>query len=547
MYGSAVASECTESMREEPTPIGRGAPLPAPDPVAAPARRGPTVCYALRVRCSLAVLAAHVARAIRRVTATTTLTTTLTTALLAGQAYAQDVPTPPPAADAAVAGEGFRAVTRIEHRPAGVPPTLGPPDAPVQVELFFLPGASSSRAPYQLAMELWRSHPTRVRVVFRVLSRHGQYHLPAAALEAAAQGKFFPFMEAVATRLRGALPAQIREVAQAAELDVERLDAAWNDNRHVADLDANELRRTRLRARQIPDVLFSGKLTSRPVTLLGGNDFEAAYREAYERAQDALDRGVAPGDLAAWLERAVQAERAQPTVSLGPTDDRSEDDDAVRSEPGTTLLLAPVASAGLPVLREPRLAPTAQRPDATWPPQSSPDDRRPAPVLVACNPLSVLCYRQLQIASATAGLLEHRVRVLWAPLFDPRARDAINAARASDAILCAEVLGGGWAALDILTAQTNRRRGRIIEPERIIDDLIAEADLDGPRLAACLAARAGESVRRVEELRSAGLSVTPTVVVGGRMYPGGVSPGTLQALVEHELAEGWLGQLSVEP
>ena len=31
------------------------------------------------------------------------------------------------------------------------------------------------------------------------------------------------------------------------------------------------------------------------------------------------------------------------------------------------------------------------------------------------------------------------------------------------------------------------------------------------------------------------------------MYPGGVSPGTLQALVEHELAEGWLGQLSVEP
>ncbi|HRC58239.1 MAG TPA: hypothetical protein PKU97_20085, partial [Kofleriaceae bacterium] len=168
-----------------------------------------------------------------------------------------------------------------------------------------------------------------------------------------------------------ALPAQIREVAQAAELDVERLDAAWNDNRHVADLDANELRRTRLRARQIPDVLFSGKLTSRPVTLLGGNDFESAYREAYERAQDALDRGVAPGDLAAWLERAVQAERAQPTVSLGPTDDRSEDDDAVRSEPGTTLLLAPLASAGLPVLREPRLAPTAQRPDATWPSQSS--------------------------------------------------------------------------------------------------------------------------------------------------------------------------------
>lgn len=432
-------------------------------------------------------------------------------------------------------------VVRVEHRPAGEVPTLGARHAPVQLELFFLPGASSSRLPVQLAIDLWRNHPSRVRVVFRVLSRQGQVHLPAAALEAAAQGKFVPFIEAVGTRLRGTLPAQIRELAQSVGVDVERLDAAWADSRHLEALDDNELRRSRMRARQIPDVLFSGKLASRPVTVLGAGDFEAAYREAYERALEALDRGVAPSELAEALEREVVAARQPPVIGLGPADERSDLDEVV-GDPGMALLTRPVSLRGLPLLRGTR--PTTAPRSATEPPS----ELATTPIIVACNPLSVLCYRQLQLANVIAGLFDRRVRVVWAPMFDPRGRDAIAATRAADAVLCAEALGSGWAALDVLTAQTNRRRGRAIEPDRLLEDLIAEADLDSARLAACMAVRAGESVRRAGALRAAGMTLTPTMVVGGRMYPGGVSDaGALQTLIEYELADGWLGRLSTGP
>lgn len=412
---------------------------------------------------------------------------------------------------------------RIEHRPAGAAPALGPKLAPVQVELFFLPGATSSRTPLQLALELWRAHPARVRLVFRVLSRQGQVHLPAAALEAAAQGKFLPFMDAVAQRLRGTALPQIRELAQSVGMDLEQLEAAWQDNRHLEQLERNDLRRARLRARQTPEIAFSGKLASRPVTVLGSTDFEAAYREALDRAAEARDRGVAEGELAEVLEREALAGRLSTVVALGPADERRDTED-LQLEPSSSLLTSPVRTSGLPVLRA-----------ATAP---------GLPVLVACNPLSVLCYRQLQLAVSVAGLVQDRVRVLWAPMFDPRGRDALVATQVADAILCAEAMGSGWIALDLVTAQTNSRRGPVASASEVIDDLIEAADLDGRALARCLAELAGASVRRAGELRSAGMVATPTLVVGGRMYPGGVSDSSsLQNLIELELADGWLGAL----
>lgn len=415
-------------------------------------------------------------------------------------------------------------VVRVTHRPAGVAPALGPKLAPVQVELFFLPGATSSRAPMQLAIELWRAHPSRVRLLFRVLSRQGQVHLPVAALEAAAQGKFLPFMEAVTQRLRGTTLPQIRELAQSVGMDLEQLDAAWEDNRHFEQLENNDLRRTRLRARQTPEIAFSGKLASRPVTVLGSSDFEAAYREALARADDARDRGVAPDELAEVLEREAQTSRLSAVVALGPADERREAEDW-QVEPSSGLVSAPVRTDGLPTLR------TARAPAL--------------PLVVACNPLSVLCYRQLQLAAAVASVVQDRARVMWVPMFDPRGRDALVVTQVSDAILCAEAMGAGWVALDLVTAQTNSRRGPMASAQEVIDGLIDAADLDGRALARCLAERSGASVRRTGELRAAGLVATPTLVVGGRMYPGGVSDAaSLQNLIELELADGWLGALA---
>jgi predicted DsbA family dithiol-disulfide isomerase len=431
-------------------------------------------------------------------------------------------------------------VLRIEHAPGGAPPSLGPADAPVQIELFFLPGATNTRLPYQLVSELWRNHPTRIRVIFRVLSRQGQLNLPSAVLEAAVQGKFFEFMTAVNTRLRGMLPSQIRELADSVGLDLERVDAALLDGRHHKAFEENERRRTRMRARQIPDVLFSGRMATRPITVLGGADLEAAYREAYERAADALDRGVPREQLAAALDEAALAQRPVTPVTLGPTDERSESDDARVEVSATGLLSPPLELRGLP------MSPSSPRDDDPRDASGAPASaaRPHLPIVVACNPLSILCYRQLQLANTVAAVFDGQVQVVWAPMFDPRSRDALASSRASDAALCAESLGAGWSALDILVAQTNRRRGRAIEADRVIDDLIGEADLDGPSLASCLAISAGAAISRALELRQAGMRASPTVVVGGRMYPGGVSDAaTLQNLVEDELSGGWLATL----
>lgn len=449
---------------------------------------------------------------------------------------------------AETAPEGRRHVQRVEHRPSDEPPTLGPRDAPVQIELFFLPGASNARLPYQLITELWNTYPTRIRVIFRVLSRQGQVHLPAAVLEAAAQGKFFELMTAVHTRMRGTQRDQILALAESVGVDGERLAAAWKDSRHNDAFEANENRRQRMMGRQVPEALFSGKPVSRPITVLGKVDLDKAYREAYARAQDALDRGVAPEELAAYLDAAVIAARPPVVPNLGPADERPEEDDG-RADNAMALMNPPPDLRGLPSRWKP--AGSKDGKDANDANDSQPESSRRAPrglpILLACNPLSAQCYRHLHMAESAADVFLGRVRVVWAPMFEVRSRDAATVARVADAILCANQLGVGWSALDVVTLQANRRHGRILDANRLIDDLIAEADLDGAALASCMAVNAGAAVRRVAELRRSGLSISPTMVVGGRMYPGSVSDViSLQGLLEEELASGWLGEASID-
>ncbi len=464
--------------------------------------------------------------------------------LVAGGARA-DVGAPGGVDAAGAPPDAPRHVLRVEHQPADEPPTLGPRDAPVQIELFFQPGASNARTPYQLVSELWRSHPTRIRVIFRVLSRGGQIHLPAAALEAAVQGKFFELMNAIHTRLRGAQKEQILALAESVGMETERLAAAWADSRHNDALESNERRRTRMRARQVPDVLFSGKLASRPVTVMSATDLDAAYREAHGRATDALDRGVPRAELAAYLDANALADRPPLMVTLGPVDERLEEDDG-RPENAMALLSPPADLRGLPSRWISSTGAQVQDAGAAAASAGGAPPRG-LPILVACNPISTPCYRTLSIIASAANLFQDRVRVVWAPMFALRSRDAATVARVADVVLCAHQLGFGWNALDLATAQANRRNGRILDANRMIDELIEEADLDGAAIASCMAVDAGAAVRRVAELRRSGMSVSPTVVVGGRMYPGSISDtATLQGIIEEELASGWLGQASLE-
>jgi hypothetical protein len=459
----------------------------------------------------------------------------------AGAAPEDEEEPPPPLASEPRPAAPREHVQRVAYEPSDEPPTLGPRDAPVRVELFFQPGVANSRMPYQLVSELWRNHPTRIRVIFRVLSRQGQVHLPATALEAAAQGKFFELMNAVHTRLRGPQKELIRALADSVGIDLDRLDNAWDTARYAEVFEVNERRRTRMRARQIPDVLFSGKIGSRPVTVMSATDLEASYREAYARALDALDRGVTREQLADYLDANALADRPPLVLSLGPADERPEEDDG-RAEASMALLSPPADLRGLPT----RWTPSGSSEDPGVPAAREPAPRG-LPVLLACNPLSAQCYRHLHLVEAAADVFENRVRVVWAPMFELRSRDAATVARVADAVLCAHQLGIGWSALDAVLLQANRRHGRILDANRLIDDLIGESDLDSAALASCLAVNAGAAVRRVQELRRSGMNVSPTLVVGGRMYPGIVSDASsLQALIEEELMAGWLGRATLD-
>lgn len=433
-------------------------------------------------------------------------------------------------------------VTRVEHQADRVSPSLGPRDAPVQIELFFVPGPSS-RQPYQLIRELWRRHPTRIRVTFRVLSRKGPVYLPTAVLEAGAQGKFEPFMSAVNSRLRSGDPQDMVALARDVGMDVERLSAAWRDGRHASTLESNDLRRQRLRVQQLPDAVFAGKPAARPLSVLGASDLETAFQEAYGRARDLLDRGHALAQVPGLLEERALATRSTGAVILGPSDERVEELDP--ADTAFALLARPIDLHGLPTAPSRVSAP---RPPPRWLPPEAPAPRRQTPIVVACNPLSVHCPRQLQLASISAGAFEGGVRVVWAPMFDLRSPDAAIVAQVSDALLCAQTMGFGTTALDRVLSQTESRSGRVSPAAQLIDGLIAAADLDREAMASCLAVTAGASVRRTVALRRAGMALSPTVVIGGRMYPGGMSDtASVLQIVESERARGWLGELSVAP
>src|SRR5262245_48962213 len=78
-------------------------------------------------------------------------------------------------------------VIRIEHHDPHAPPSRGSAAAPVTIELFFIP-SSTNRAQIRLLEQLQAEHPSRIRLVYRVLLRGAAGLASLAALEADAQG-----------------------------------------------------------------------------------------------------------------------------------------------------------------------------------------------------------------------------------------------------------------------------------------------------------------------------------------------------------------------
>jgi protein-disulfide isomerase len=427
------------------------------------------------------------------------------------------------------------AVVRVEHRDPSAVPSLGSAKAPVTVELFFIPGPLSRGSWYRALEELQERHPTKIRLVYRVLVGAGQTRVPFVALEAAAEGRYAEFMdklhETLTSKPTNLSDAQLAEVAKSAGMDADRALAAMKDPplayKHVVE--GNERRRKQhVHSANAPTLLFNGRPITTALVALTTADLEREYRTALDQAEDLLDRGAVPSTLT----QAFDDERALPSEILAQTGATDEEIGEPAADP--PLANPPLDLRGLPSYGSPDAAVT---------------------LVVACSPTSLNCDLPLGAARLTQEVYPEQVRVVWAPYFDVARDDAADLAMLGDAAMCAEQVGTslehegdfdsttspGWRWVTAVLGEVKNRRRRVTT-DQLIDRVADKLHVDKHAFATCRARLAGKTLDWVEAGRHAGLRTSPATVVGGRVYGPIVDWTTLQLLVEAELAPGLLGE-----
>ncbi len=424
-------------------------------------------------------------------------------------------------------------VVRVEHRDPDTVPSLGRASAEVTIEFFFLPNTNAqARLPsYRQIQRLQASHPTRIRVIYRLVKR-SQLQLSNALLEAHAQGKFFDLMEELHTnRTTASLnKTDILELARKAGLDVPRVAAAIDDGRYAAVLEANDHRLARITRGQpsVPAVLFNARPPRSGIASMSDADYEREYKDAYERAEELMDRGVAKRSLMEAFDT-LALRSTQPFVgSPGPTDD-----DVTGDTIDHKLASPPLSLAGMPSF-------------------GKPDAKGPIPVVLLCRPNDTQCGNSLNGLQKVQRMYPDEVRLVWAPWFDVSRDDAADLALLGDAALCAERISTspelnaspGWIWIEKQLQSAKGSHGRRSTPEKLIDDITAEVGIDSQQLSACRARMANTTLQWIERARRSGVTRAPALVVGGRIYEGIPDHNVVQQLVEAELAPGVLGELA---
>ena len=424
-------------------------------------------------------------------------------------------------------------VVRIEHYDRATTPARGPSNALVTVELFFAPqirGNTSGGLPiYQRLEALQARHPTRVRVVYRVVRRGAQGpQQPTLALEAYAQGKFFELVAALHAQKSNMTRDQLLELAKKSGLDPQRAERAIVEDRYGTILDENERRLERMRGTTAPMVFFNNKPMKTALSAVSDNELELAYADAYDRARDLLDKGIAQKDLPAAFDSQILQDAQPMVVTTGPLD---EDLDAVVVD--HPLADPPLALTGMPSLG---------RADAA----------APVPIVILCRPNDDKCSALMRIAPKLHKVYRGEVRIVWAPWFDVlRREDAAELTLLGDAALCAEIIGSspddldaspGWLWVSEMFSQISRSHGRRSSPDKMIDSVAARLGIEKPALSACRARMATTTLDWIDRARRSGVTGSPAIVIGGRIYEGLTDETAIKTLVEAELAPGVLGR-----
>jgi protein-disulfide isomerase len=405
---------------------------------------------------------------------------------------------------------------RVVHD-ASLTPTLGPRHAPVTAELFFNPASSSVRATWYHLRELARVHPRRLRVVFRPLPAQGQALVPEAVLEAHAQGKFAELLDELYAHGGSIRREQLEAAAAEVDLDMERVEAAWDDGRHQAALQANARAQFVMGARTSgPDLLFNGIAVPRRLASMTIDELEQAYDDAYARALVLLDDDVPVAQIYDELLRAKAEAEPLPVVRLGPVDELAALDGA-----DTT----------------PHLLPGALATDGL---RGSGPALAPVQIVLLCNLASMNCAKQASRAGEAAALFGDDVHLVVYPFYRvPEEADvAERLHRLHEAWLCADEQGGYVRYFEESVAFVTRQLGRPVEADKQIEQVAANAGLDAEKLGACLTE--GRQAKALDDrlfaARLAGVPVGPAIILGGRLYLGGVSSKLLlQKLIAVEL------------
>ena len=431
-------------------------------------------------------------------------------------------------------------------------PTLGPADALVTIDLYFVPGAEASNAAYRVVRDVALRHPARIRARFWPRVVGPRRLTPALALAAHRHGKFFAFMDALVAQVPPAGPAGT--VALAVDLGIDRDAAARaaTDPDIVAALAVADRRAFRSPSGEAIDVVLNG----RPAAIGPGHltpasftaaQLEQAYQEALADARLAAAQGLTGPPLLRWGRLHAYCE-----VAADDDDEPATGDDAPpRFAWSLGALLDRGSTCPAPTVRAARLDDPPVLVDTSVPAPARllatplPTAALPAlgtaaaavPVAIACNPRGDACRAQLSALSALVPIYDGDVRLVWLPFIDLGFEAAAPDLDLAGAALCAAELGDGWP---FASDPPGVRR----DPPTAAD-LAREAHADPDDVAACVAASRDRVRTLVAAAERAGISAGPTVVIGGRAYVGGFIDAAAAALVvEAALAPGLLEQLA---
>jgi hypothetical protein len=428
-------------------------------------------------------------------------------------------------------------VVRVEHYDPTLLPSRGPSNALVTIELFYTPGPSSRHQAVRALERLQANHPSRIRIVYRIVKGHTA-RLHYAAVYAYSEGKFFELMDALNAAPRALDDAALLEIGRKVGLDPERLGRVIRRPPAAYDevLEENDRRRRqKIRGNpSLPNALFNGRVPGGPLSTLTTNDLELEYENARSLAIDLLDQGVDRGHLSEAFDQIVRLPD-EIVVVPGPTDEELED---VPPEP--VLATTPLSYAGLP---------------------SHGPAEAPITIAVLCSPTSQNCIAPLNAAQTVADRFPTDVRVVWGPAFNVGREDAAALSLLGDAALCAERDGGrsldrnddwdpkdspGWRWVrDLLALSANRTRKYM--PEELIDRVVDRLRVEPHAFATCRAQVAGSTIAWTETARRAGVRWSPATIVNGRIYGPINNEDSLQQLVEAELAPGILAPSWTRP